>query len=372
MRCGIRHASNGARDLKLEKKDRLADAGQGGRHHHPGCRGHQRRPAEPRASGAVVTLMERSNVETVIVAGRCASGVASFWAMSSSSFDPSLSESRDRIFARRASRTTSSRTLRGGPDMLLPTSLVGSYAQPEWLIDRKKLAGRFPPRTRAKELWRIPPRTCWRKRGTMPRSMPCMSRRRRPRHHHRWRDPARELFQPLCHRTGWRGHGQPGHRARPLGPPEPGAARGRPDQPPPCGAGARCEFLKRTRSKAIKITVPGPFTMAQQAQDDYYGEEALAMAYAGAVNEEIKDLFAAGADVVQLDEPYMQARPDKARAYGLKALNARWKACGHHGAAHLLRLRRDHPRAARGLFLPARTVGQRRCSRCPSKPRSRA
>jgi 5-methyltetrahydropteroyltriglutamate--homocysteine methyltransferase len=83
------------------------------------------------------------------------------------------------------------------------------------------------------------------------------------------------------------------------------------------------EFLREHASpgRKIKITVPGPFTMSQQAQDDYYGDgEALAVAYAAAVNEEIKDLFAAGADVVQLDEPYMQARPDKARAYGLKAL----------------------------------------------------
>jgi 5-methyltetrahydropteroyltriglutamate--homocysteine methyltransferase len=83
------------------------------------------------------------------------------------------------------------------------------------------------------------------------------------------------------------------------------------------------QFLREHASpdKAIKITVPGPFTMSQQAQDDYYGDpEALAVAYAAAVNEEIKDLFAAGCDVVQLDEPYMQARPDKARMYGLKAL----------------------------------------------------
>jgi len=83
------------------------------------------------------------------------------------------------------------------------------------------------------------------------------------------------------------------------------------------------QFLREHASpgKKIKITVPGPFTMSQQAQDDYYGDpEALAVAYGAAVNEEIKDLFAAGCDVVQLDEPYMQARPEKARAYGLKAL----------------------------------------------------
>ena len=81
------------------------------------------------------------------------------------------------------------------------------------------------------------------------------------------------------------------------------------------------EFLVANTNRTTKITVPGPFTMAQQAQDDYYGDpEALAMAYAAAVNEEIKDLHAAGVDIVQLDEPYMQARADKARQFGVKAL----------------------------------------------------
>ena len=71
----------------------------------------------------------------------------------------------------------------------------------------------------------------------------------------------------------------------------------------------------------VKMTVPGPFTMSQQAQNDFYeSEEEMALDYAAAVNEEIKDLFAAGADIVQIDEPYMQARPEKARQFGLKAL----------------------------------------------------
>jgi 5-methyltetrahydropteroyltriglutamate--homocysteine methyltransferase len=82
------------------------------------------------------------------------------------------------------------------------------------------------------------------------------------------------------------------------------------------------KFLRANTDRAIKITVPGPFTMSQQAQNDFYqDEEEMALDYAAAVNEEIKDLFAAGADIVQIDEPYMQARPDKARAYGLKAFN---------------------------------------------------
>src|ERR687897_2734516 len=83
------------------------------------------------------------------------------------------------------------------------------------------------------------------------------------------------------------------------------------------------EFLRKNTDRMIKITVPGPFTMSQQAQNDFYtDEEEMALDYAAAVNAEIKDLFAAGADVVQIDEPYMQARPEKARRYGLKALNA--------------------------------------------------
>ena len=83
------------------------------------------------------------------------------------------------------------------------------------------------------------------------------------------------------------------------------------------------KFLRRHTTRKIKISVPGPFTMAQQAQIDYYGgsRELAAMDYAAAVNEEIRDLFNAGADVVQIDEPYMQARPDEARAWGQRALN---------------------------------------------------
>ena len=93
------------------------------------------------------------------------------------------------------------------------------------------------------------------------------------------------------------------------------------------------------------MTVPGPFTMSQQAQNDFYKDEAeMALDYAQAVNEEINDLFAAGADIVQIDEPYMQARPEKARAYGLKALNrALDRRQRPHGRAYLLRLCRDHP-----------------------------
>jgi 5-methyltetrahydropteroyltriglutamate--homocysteine methyltransferase len=95
-------------------------------------------------------------------------------------------------------------------------------------------------------------------------------------------------------------------------------------------------FLRRHTKKQVKMTVPGPFTMSQQAQNDYYGsEEEAAMDYAIAVNEEIRDLFAAGADIVQIDEPYMQARPDKARQYGLRALKRALDGISGETAVHI-------------------------------------
>ena len=95
-------------------------------------------------------------------------------------------------------------------------------------------------------------------------------------------------------------------------------------------------FLKKHTTKQVKITVPGPFTMSQQAQNDFYkSEEEAAMDYAAAVNEEIRDLFAAGADIVQIDEPYMQARPEKARQYGLKALNRALEGVSGTTAVHI-------------------------------------
>jgi 5-methyltetrahydropteroyltriglutamate--homocysteine methyltransferase len=95
-------------------------------------------------------------------------------------------------------------------------------------------------------------------------------------------------------------------------------------------------FLKKNTNKRVKMTVPGPFTMSQQAQNDYYkSEEEAAMDYAAAVNAEIRDLFAAGADIVQVDEPYMQARPEKARQYGLKALNHALQGINGTTAVHI-------------------------------------
>ena len=206
--------------------------------------------------------------------------------------------------------------------MLFPTTIVGSFPQPEWLIDRAKLAGRFPPRVRARELWRI--------------AEPYLAQAQ---------DDATLLAIRLQEEAGLdivsdgeiRRESYSNRFATALEGVDldnPGTALDRSGHPNPVprivGRIRRrhavevedLKFLKRHTTRRTKITVPGPFTMLQQAQNDFYAsEEEAAMDYAAAVNEEIKDLFAAGADVVQIDEPYMQARPEKARKYGVAALN---------------------------------------------------
>lgn len=205
--------------------------------------------------------------------------------------------------------------------MLLPTSLVGSYSQPDWLIDRAKLAGRFPPRTRALELWKVEPdllQQAWddativaiREQEAAGLDIITDGEMRRESYSNRFATALKGIDMQN-HGTALDRSGEPVPVPRVMG----DISRKHPVQVDDV------KFMHRFTEKPIKITVPGPFTMSQQAQDDHYRDpEALALAYAAALNEEIKDLHAAGADVVQLDEPYMQARPDAARAYGLKAL----------------------------------------------------
>ena len=208
------------------------------------------------------------------------------------------------------------------PKILFPTTLVGSYPQPEWLIDRKKLAGRFPPRVRAKELWRVPEAQL----AEAQNDATLLAIRAQE-----------EAGLDIITDGEIRRESYSNRFATALEGVDidnPGTALDRSGHPNPVpritGKIRRkhavevddVRFLKRNTDKPIKMTVPGPFTMSQQAQNDFYkSAEEAAMDYATAVNAEIKDLFAAGADIVQVDEPYMQARPDKAREYGLKALN---------------------------------------------------
>ena len=222
------------------------------------------------------------------------------------------------------------------PVKLLPTSLVGSYPQPEWLIDRKKLAGRFPPRVRAKELWRVAPE--WLEQAQDDATLLAI------------RDQERAGLDIITDGE-MRRESYSNRFATALDGVDidnPGTALDRSGHPNPVprivGKVSRkhpvevrdVKFLRANTDRMIKMTVPGPFTMSQQAQNDFYKDEAeMALDYAAAVNAEIKDLFDAGADIVQIDEPYMQARPDKARRYGLDALDAALSGVNGRTAVHI-------------------------------------
>jgi len=207
------------------------------------------------------------------------------------------------------------------PLPLLPTSLVGSYAQPEWLIDRKKLAGRFPPRVRAKELWRVAPEFL----DQAQNDATLLAIRDQERAGLDIITDGEMRRESYSNRFATALDGvdidNPGTALDRSGHPNPvPRVAGKVQRRHPVEVGD-VKFLRANTDRTIKITVPGPFTMSQQAQNDFYQDEAeMALDYAAAVNAEIKDLFAAGADIVQIDEPYMQARPEKARQYGLAAL----------------------------------------------------
>lgn len=220
--------------------------------------------------------------------------------------------------------------------MLFPTTLVGSYPQPDWLIDREKLAGRFPPRVRIRELWRVADpflaqaqddATLLAIKAQEDAGIDIVTdgEIRRESYSNRFAT-ALEGIDIDHPGTALDRSGHPNPVPRIVG-------RIRRKHPVEVDD---LEFLKRHTRRTVKMTVPGPFTMLQQAQNDYYAsEEAAAMDYAQAVNEEIHDLFAAGADVVQIDEPYMQARPEKARQYGLAALNRALEGVTGPTAVHI-------------------------------------
>jgi len=203
----------------------------------------------------------------------------------------------------------------------LPTTVVGSYPQPNWLIDRAKLGSKVP-RVRVPEIWRIAPEhleqaqddaTLLAIRDMERAGIDIISdgEMRRESYSNRFATALEgvDIVNPgsTINRSG----------ARAVVPRITGPIKRR------APVEVRdVQFLRANTAKPIKITVPGPFTMAQQTQDDYYkDDEALALAFAAAVNDEIKDLQRAGADVIQLDEPWLQARADRAARYGVKAIN---------------------------------------------------
>ena len=221
-------------------------------------------------------------------------------------------------------------------DTLLPTTVVGSYPQPDWLIDREKLTHLPPVRVRAQELWRIP--EPWLEAAQDDATSLAI------------RDMERAGIDIITdgeiRRESYSNRFATALSGIDLDKPAtvPGRTGGSVTVPRVVGPIRRLrpvevgdvEFLRRNTERTIKITLPGPFTMSRQAKNEYYkDEEELVMDYAAAVNAEVRDLKAAGADVIQLDEPWVQARPEEARRLALPAIDRALEGIPGPTALHL-------------------------------------
>jgi 5-methyltetrahydropteroyltriglutamate--homocysteine methyltransferase len=219
---------------------------------------------------------------------------------------------------------------------LLPTTVVGSYPQPDWLIDRDKLTTRAPVRVRASELWRVP--EPWLEQAQDDATVLAI------------RDMERAGIDIITdgeiRRESYSNRFATALSGIDLDNPAtvPGRTGGSVTVPRVVGPIRRLrpvevrdvEFLRRNTERQIKITLPGPFTMSRQAKNEYYkDEEELVMDYGAAVNAEIRDLKAAGADVIQLDEPWVQARPEEARRLALPAIDRALEGIPGPTALHL-------------------------------------
>jgi 5-methyltetrahydropteroyltriglutamate--homocysteine methyltransferase len=207
------------------------------------------------------------------------------------------------------------------PKHLLPTTVVGSYPQPDWLLDRAMLS-KSVPRVRMQSMWRIPaPQLEEAQDDATIVAIRDMERAgidivtdgeiRRESYSNRFATALDgiDTDNPAII-TSQSGLQTPVPRV--VGP----IKRSRPIEL------RDMEFLRRNTDRAAKITLPGPFTMSQQAKNEHYADdEEMAMAFAAAVNAEALDLQKAGADVIQLDEPWVRNNPDLARRYAVKAIN---------------------------------------------------
>jgi 5-methyltetrahydropteroyltriglutamate--homocysteine methyltransferase len=223
------------------------------------------------------------------------------------------------------------------PNVLFPTTLVGSYPQPDWLIDRKRLAEIVPPRARARELWRVDgplleqaqdDATILAVRDQERAGIDVVTdgEMRRESYSNRFATALDGMDSDHPAEVPSRTPGRVQIVPRVVGP----LRRSAPVQV------RDVAFLRAQTDRPIRITVPGPFTMTQQLFDEHYHDEpALAMDCAAALNAEVKDLFAAGADVVQLDEPFLQAQPEKARRFAIPAIDRALEGAKGTTAVHL-------------------------------------
>jgi len=221
------------------------------------------------------------------------------------------------------------------PDRLFPTSLVGSYPQPDWLIDRARLS-KMVPRVRMDDLWLIDSKGLEAKQDEAT----LLAIRDQEKAGLDVITDGEQRRESYSNRFATALEG--------VDTKNPGTTLNRSGKPIPVprvtGKIRRrypvelrdLQFLRANTKRIVKMTVPGPFTMSKQAQNEFYkSDEAMALDYAAAVNEEVKDLFAAGADVVQIDEPWMQQHPERAREYGLKALDRALDGVAGTIAVHL-------------------------------------
>jgi 5-methyltetrahydropteroyltriglutamate--homocysteine methyltransferase len=220
---------------------------------------------------------------------------------------------------------------------LVPTTLVGSYPQPDWLIDRERLLTIVPPRARASELWRV--------------EEPYLEQAQDDATIVAVRDQERAGIdivtdgeirrESYSNRFATALEGMDSERPAQIPARTPGRFQivprviGKLRRTAPVQV-RDVAFLRSITERPIRVTIPGPFTMTQQLFDEHYHDEpALALDCAAVLNEEIRELFAAGADVVQLDEPFLQAQPEKARAFGVVAINRALDGVGGTTAVHL-------------------------------------
>ena len=219
---------------------------------------------------------------------------------------------------------------------ILPTTLVGSYAQPDWLIDRARLGERLPARVRAAELWRIDPKQL--EEAQDDATVLAL--------HDQERAGIDIVTDGEMRRESYSNRFANALEGVDLDNPGTAIDRTGKEVPVPRITGEirrtrtvevdHIAFLKSHTERPLKITLPGPFTMAQQAQNDHYPDVAsLAMGYAAAVNQEVRDLFAAGVDVVQIDEPYLQARAEEARRYAIPAIDRAFADAAGTTALHM-------------------------------------
>jgi 5-methyltetrahydropteroyltriglutamate--homocysteine methyltransferase len=218
---------------------------------------------------------------------------------------------------------------------ILPTTVVGSLPQPDWLLDRDMLRDRLPARVRTPDLWRVTPELL--EAAQDDATLLAI------------RDMERAgvdiITDGEIRRESYSNRFATALEGMDLDNPAEILSRaGKPNKVPRVTGRIRrrepvevrdLEFLRANTDRQVKITLPGPFTMSQQAVDEHYGDvKALAMDLAVAVNEEVRDLFAAGADVVQIDEPWVQSRPEQAREYAIEVINRALDGVGGTTALH--------------------------------------